>query len=156
MVASAKLQAAAVFAIEVQEVVTLKQLIGELGERHAMVGISGKAFLHRILCHHIVDSDVLADVANEVEESIALHPIVVVHQHSRIGGIAVEIKKLGKLSLDALLIVAQGVLVDEHTFLALHRRVANHARGAADKGDWAVARTLQVAKHHHAHQVTDM
>ena len=68
LVATAHLQAASLVLIEVEEVIALEQLVAELGERHTVVGIGGKALLDAVLCHHVVDGDVLANVANEVQE----------------------------------------------------------------------------------------
>ena len=64
--------------------------------------------------------------------------------------------ELGELGLDALLVVAQSVLVEEVALLGFHGRVAYHARSSADKGDGAVAGVLEVLEHHDADQVADM
>ena len=73
-----------------------------------------------------------------------------------VGGVAVEVEKLGQLAAYALLVVAQGGLVDEHALLRLHRGVAYHAGGAAYEGDGPVAGALEVLEHHDAHQVAYM
>ena len=156
LVAATHLQAASLGLIEVQIVVALQQLVAELGERHAVVGIGGQTFLDRVLGHHVVDGDVLADVADEVEEAVALHPVIVVDQDGVVGRITVKVQELGQLLADALLVVAQGVLIDEHALLRLHRRVANHACGSANQGDGPVSGTLQVLEHHDAHQVANV
>ena len=83
LVGSAQLHLAAVFLVEVHEIETLHQLVGEFGERHA-VALAVETLLDRILGHHVVDRDQLADVADEVEEADPLHPVVVVdHQRGR-------------------------------------------------------------------------
>ena len=121
-----------------------------------MVGIGGKALLHAVLSHHVVHGDVLANVADEVQERELLHPVVVVDQHGVVGSIAVEVEEVGQLATDALLVVAQGFLVDEFALLRLHLGVANHARGTAHKGDGTVTSALEVLEHHDAHQVTNV
>ena len=156
LVAAAHLQLAALGAVQVQEVVALQQLVGELGERHAVVGVGGQALLDRVLGHHVVDGDVLANVAYELQEAVVFHPVVVVDQDGVVGGVAVEVEKLGQLAAYALLVVAQGGLVDEHALLRLHRGVAYHAGGAAYEGDGPVAGALEVLEHHDAHQVAYM
>ena len=121
-----------------------------------MVGIGGEALLDRVLGHHVVHGDVLANVANEVQEREVLHPVVVVHEDSVVGRIAVKVEELGELLAYALLVVAQGGLVDEFALLRLHRGVANHARGAAHQSDGTVTCALQVLEHHDAHPLPDV
>ena len=142
--------------VEVEEIVALQQLVGKFGERHTVVGISREAFFHRVFRHHIVDGDVLAHIADKLEETVVFHPIVVVDQDGGIGRIAVEIEEFFQLLAQAFLIVAQRMFIDKHTLLALHRRVANHTGGTANECDGAVSGTLKVLQHHNAHQVSDM
>ena len=77
-------------AIEGQKIISLKELIAELGERKACL----EAFLDRVLGHHIIHSDMLAHIADEIKEKIILHPVVVVDNFRAIGGI-VEIEEFG-------------------------------------------------------------
>ena len=142
--------------IEVEEVVALEQLVGELGERHTVVGIGSQALLDAVLCHHVVDGDVLADVADEAQEGEILHPVIVVHHDGVVRSIAVKVQELGQLLADALLVVTQGLLVDELALLRLHRGVTDHARGTTDQGYGTMSGTLQVLEHHHAHEVADV
>ena len=65
--------------IEIEEVIALQQLIRELRERHTNTGVTAQTLLHRVFGHHIIDGDVLTDVANKIQEGIVFHPIVVVH-----------------------------------------------------------------------------
>ena len=51
-----------------QEVVSLKQLVGEFRERQAVARFSVEAAFYGILSHHIVYGDVLAYLAGKVEE----------------------------------------------------------------------------------------
>ena len=153
LVGTAHLQLAPHGFIQVQEVIPLQQLVRKLGERHTVLRVAAKALLHRILCHHIVDGNVLAYVADEIKETIVLHPVIVVDKDGVVGRIAVKVEELGKLPLYAFLIVAQCRLVDENAFLRFHRRVAYHARGTTHKCNGTVARPLQMLQHHHAHQV---
>ena len=103
-----------------------------------------------VLGHHVVHGDVLAHLAGEVEEGEVLHPVVVVHHFGGIRLLRLEVEELGHLLFDALLVVAQGFFVEQVTFLALARRVANHACCAAHEDDGLVAAALQVAEHHYA------
>ena len=143
--------------VEVEVVVALQELVGELGERHALgTVLAREATLHRILRHHIVDGDELADVADEVKEREVLHPIVVVDELCVVGSIALEIEELGQLLADALLVVTQHRLINQYTLLRLARRIANHTRGSTNQSVRLVSATLEVTKHHHTHQVADV
>ena len=155
LVGAAQLDFAVHRLVEVQEVVALHELVGELGERHA-VTLAVEALLDRILGHHVVDGDALADVADEVQEGEVLHPVVVVDHACGVGGVRVEVEQLGQLPLDGLLVVAQRLLVEQVALLRLARGVANHARGAAHEGQRTVAAQLEVLENHHAHQVADV
>ena len=138
-----------------QEVVALNQLVGELGERHA-VALAVEAFLHGVFGHHVVDSDALADVADEIEEREFLHPVVVVDQRGGVRGVGVEVEQFGQLAFDRLLIVTQGLFVEQVALLRFARGVADHARRTAHEGQRTVAAHLEVLEDHHAHQVADM
>ena len=155
LVGSAQLHLAAVFLVEVHEIETLHQLVGEFGERHA-VALAVETFLDRILGHHVVDRDQLADVTDEVEEADPLHPVVVVDHQCGVGGVGVEVDEFGQLPLDRLLIAAQRLLVEQVALLRLARRIADHARCAADQCDGTVAAHLEMFENHHSHQMSDM
>ena len=156
LIAATHLQATVFVLIEEHEVVTLEQLVGELGERHAHVRIGAEAFLDGVFGHHIVHGDVLADVSDEVEEGVILHPVVVVDQLGGVGRVGVKVEELGQLTLDALLVVSEGGFVEEVAFGRFHRGVTDHAGGAANKGDGPMSSALEVTEHHHADQVSDM
>ena len=98
----------------------------------------------------------LADVADEIEEREVLHPVVVVDHDGRVGRVAVEIEEAGKLLLDALLVVAQRLGVEQVALGRLHRRVADHSRGTAYQGHRTMAAVLQVLEHHNSYEVSYM
>ena len=156
LVGAAQLKAASLLLVEVEEVVALEKLVGEFGERHPLARFARKTLLHGVLGHHVVDGQILAHVADKVEECVVLHPVVVVHEDGGVGGVAVEVEEAGQLTLDGLLVMAQCSHVEELALLALHRGVANHAGGASHQRDGLVAGALQVFEHHHPHEVADM
>ena len=156
LVVAAKLQAHTIVLILIKEVVALEQLIGELSEGQTVAGLAVETFLHAVLGHHIVDGDVLSDVAHEVEELIVLHPVVVVDQLGLVGLRTVEVEELADLLLDGLLVVIERVLVEEVALLALARRIADHTRGTADEQIRLMSAALQVTQHHDAAKVSDM
>ena len=139
-----------------EEVVALEELVGKFGEGKAVAGLTVEALLHAVLGHHVVDGDVLADLAGEVEEGEVLHPVVVVHEFGRVGRVGVEVEEVRKLLLDTFHVVAEHIFGEEVALGTLARGVANHARGAAHEGEGLVARALEVAEHHHGAEVSDM
>ena len=157
MVGAAQLQLAVLMLVEVEVVVALQELVGELGERHALGTILAReTTLYRILRHHIVDGDELADVANEVKEREVLHPVVVVDELGVVGSIALEVEELGQLLADAFLVVTKHRLIDEHALLRLARRIANHTRGTTNQRIRLMTTTLEMPEHHHANKVADV
>ncbi|OAV73814.1 hypothetical protein Barb7_02798 [Bacteroidales bacterium Barb7] len=150
------MQAAAFLSVEIEEIVALQQLVGKFGERHTRIVFRRQAFLDGILRHHIIDGKMFPHIADKVEEGILLHPVVVVHQFGGIGCIGIKVEKLRQLFPDALLIAAEGRLVQQVALGGLHRRVANHAGSSSDEGNGTVSGTLEMLEHHYAHQVTDM
>ncbi len=94
--------------VQIQEVVTLYQLVREFCEGHA-IAFTVEALLDRVLGHHIVDGDVLADVADEVEEGELAHPVVVVDEHCGIATGFFKVEEFLQLLPDASLVVTQSV-----------------------------------------------
>ena len=155
LVGTAELDFAVHGLVEVQKVVALHELVGEFGERHA-VALAVETLLDRILGHHIIDRNALADVADEIEERKLLHPVVVVDHDGGVGSVGLEIEQFGQLALDGLLVVTQRLLVEQVALLRLARGVADHARSAPDEGQRTMAAQLEVLENHHADQVADM
>ncbi len=79
------------------EVIPLHDLVGKLCVRNPCLD----PFFHRLLTHHVVDSEVFSDISEEVNEADAAKPVVVVDHDSFIFAIF-KIKKARKLSLDRL------------------------------------------------------
>ena len=105
LVIASELQTHAMMLIEIEEIVALKQLISELGERKSVVSLAVQALLYAVFSHHVVDGDVLAHLSCKVKKGELLHPIVVIDQLGLVGFAAIEVKKLCNLPLDGLLIV---------------------------------------------------
>ena len=139
--------------IEVQKVGSLNQLIGKFGKRHT-VTFAIEAFFDGI--HHVIDGNALADFADELEERVIFHPVVVVDHFGCIGGIRFEIDQVAQLTFDRLLIVAQGLFVEQVTLERFTRRVTDHTGRTTDQKDRFVAATLKMFQNHDADQVADM
>jgi len=151
LVAPAHLDLAAVLLVQVHEIVGLQEHIAELGVAQPAVGALQAGF-DRVLGEHHVDGEVLAHVAQELQEAEAAHPIVVVH-HQRCVGLGGEVEEPAKLLLDGTRIGAEHLRREQTPLLALSTRVADHAGGPADQGDGAVAPLLESAQDHQRHQV---
>ena len=96
--------------VEVQEVCALHELVGELGERHA-VAFAVEALLDGVFRHHVVDGDAFADVPDEFEERKIFHPVVVVDHLRGIRGFRREIHQAAQLLLDSFLVAVQRFFV---------------------------------------------
>ncbi len=81
-------------AVKIEEVVSLQELVGEFGKRKPVACFSIETFLHAVFCHHVVHGDVFADVAYEVEETVILHPVVVVHEFCAVWCIAFKVEEM--------------------------------------------------------------
>ena len=132
---------------QVVKVVALNELVAELRETDARF----LATFDGILGEHVVDGDVLAHVANELEEAHLFEPVVVVDDAGSVR--TAKVQKLLELAALAREVVLQRFHVKQLALSRLKRRIAHHAGGAAHKGEWLVARTLKVHQHHHLHEV---
>jgi hypothetical protein len=79
LIGPADLQPAAVQPAELHEVERLEQHVGEF--RVADPGFGLGARVHRVLGEHVVDGEMLAVVAQELEEADAAGPVGVVGHH---------------------------------------------------------------------------
>ena len=131
LVGTAHLHEAVLVLVEIDKIVALKELVGELGERHTLCELAVETFLHRVLRHHIIDGDEFADVTGEIQEGVVLHPVVVVHELRGIGFVAVEIQEVLQLLADAGYVMAQCLLGEEVTLGGLAGGVSDHTRSAA-------------------------
>ena len=112
LVGTAHLQLAVLGLVEVEKVIALQQLVGELRERKSVACLSVQTFLYGILGHHVVDGNVLADGTGKIEEREILHPVVVVDEFRPIRCIAFEIKELAQLLFDTLLVMSQRFFIE--------------------------------------------
>ena len=147
LVASAHLQADSVVLPQVVKVVALNELVAELREADARF----LAAFHRILGQHVVDRDVLAHVANELEEAHFFEPIVVVHDAGSVR--TAKVQELFELVPLARKVVLQRVHIEQLALGRLERRIAHHAGSAPNQRIGLVARPLKMHEHHDLHQV---
>ena len=136
------------------EIVGLQQRVGEFGEGQALGRVLDAAS-DVLLGDHFVDREELAHVAQELEEVHGAQPVVVVDQQ---GGIlpAVEADEVRQLLFDAFHVVPDLIHRQQIAFVALHRRVADHARAAAGQHDGPVPEPLQPGQPHQRDQMSDV
>ena len=138
--------------VEAEEVVGLQQHVAELGVRDAVVGTL-EAGLDRLLAHHLVDGEVLADVAQVLERGQRTEPVDVVEQQAPFLG---QVEELPELGADALDVGGDGVQGEELTLILFAAWVADHARAAAGQGDGAVATCLEPAQRAELEEVANV
>jgi len=107
LVAAAHLERAAVIQVQAQKVVGLQQHVAELGEGQALFALQPR--LDRVLSRHVVDGEVLADVAQELDQVELAQPVGVVEQQRRVGH-ALKGQEMGKLGLDPFQVASKLLL----------------------------------------------
>ena len=153
LVGAADLEATALRAGEVHEVVRLQQHVRELGVADA--GLALEAAADGVLRRHVVDRQVLADVAQELEIPEASHPVGVV-RHARPGGGVIEREQPAELGADPRDVRGERGVVEQVALVRLARGIADHARRAADDDDRPVPRELEALEQDRRHEVADV
>ena len=151
LVSPADLKRAAVGVIEVEEIVSLEDLVAELRKGHPAVSRL-EALLDTLLRKHLGNAEVDADVTQEVNGADILVPVVVVDQDGRILP-AVKVEEAGEVFLDS-----PDILLDlfdgQHLALdRLPRGVADQAGCPADQGDHLVAGALHTGQGHNGDKI---
>ena len=151
LVASAHLENAAVSVVQCEEVVGLQQHIAELG-----VGDSvGHSAADGLLGEHVVDAEVLAHVAHEVNRVDLFQPVGIVDEERRIVP-GVEIQVSRQLRPDALQVLLQDFPGQKWAFFGLSSRIADEPGSATRNRDWRVAAFLHSHQHHYPEKVADV
>ncbi len=139
-----------------QKIKTLHQLVGKLRKRHPCSCLRRKPLFNGVFRHHVVHSNVFSYVADEIKEGKILHPVVVVDKFSRIRLVRIKIKEFCQLIFYTLLVMSQCGLIEQVSLRRFHGRISNHSCSSANQGNGFMPRTLEMLKHHHAHQVPDV
>ena len=147
LVGAADLQLAAQVLVEVGVVVGLQEHVAELGVGDAV--LPGHPGLHAVAGHHLVHGDVLAHVAQEVEQAELARPSQVVDQLP--GALGPEDPP--DLGLDGGHVGRHGLRVEQVPLLRPAARVADHARGPTGQREGAVAGVLEAAQQDQPDQV---
>ena len=151
LVGSAKLKHAMVFVEQVHEVVALQHLVAELGEGNAIFRIQPTG--NGVFGEHGTQTEVLADVTQEVDDVHGGRPIVIGHETDRIA--AFHFENAADLRFQTLGPTSHDVFRIERTFARL-ARIADQAGGAADQGNRMMACCLKVTHVDELHQIANM
>ena len=151
LVGSAKLQHALVFVEQMQEVVALQHLIAELGEGNALFRIQSTG--DGVFGKHGAQTEVLADVTQEVDDVHGGSPIVIGHETNRVA--AFHFENAADLRLQTLGPTSHDILRIQRAFARL-ARIADQTGGAADQSNRMMTRSLKMAHIDQLHQIADM
>ncbi len=121
------------------EVERLQQHVRELGVADAGLAVEPRAY--RVLRHHVIHGEVLADVAQELEIADAARPVRVVDDRGRVAP-GREVEEALELLADARDVSLELLVGEQITLGALAGRVADHAGSAADEHDRLVTVAL--------------
>ncbi len=138
--------------VEAQEVDRLDDHVAELGVGDARIALQPRA--HGLLGHHRVDAEVLADVAQVLDQVDLCEPVEIVdHQRGvRAGEVEVTFElaaRDGGVAGDLL----HGLQV---ALSRLAAGIADHAGTGADDDDGPVTSALEVRQRHHGDEVADL
>ena len=139
---------ALVFA-EMPEVVGLQEHVRELGVRDAVLALHARA--HGFFGNHLIDGEVFADVAQEIEGAHRCGPVGVVDQARRVR--TVEIENPLELLLHTRHVVRERLAIEQVPLFAASTWVTDHASGSAGQHHRAMSGQLETAQHHLAEQV---
>ena len=141
LVRAANLQADAVQFIQAGKVITLQQVVGELGKGDALV-VTVQTLLHRFFVNHLVNGEVFANVAQEGQHVHAAKPVIVVGRNRRVVT-AVKVEERRNLFADLIHPLLHGVFGVQFTLGSFKAWVANQTGRAANQCDRLVARHLE-------------
>jgi hypothetical protein len=152
LIAAADLDGHALVLVEVGEVVGLEDHVGELGVGDPLLAVV-EPRLYRLLLHHHVDAEVLADVAEGLDVAQPAQPVEVVDD-----------RVVGALNRAEDGLVDRALSVDigrddvggvELALGGLARGVADEARAAPHDDDGGVPRALDMGEEHDRDEVAD-
>ena len=151
LVGTAKLQRAVVLIEQVQEVVALQHLVAEFGEGDALFGI--ETACDRVFGEHGAQTEVLADIAQKIDDAHLRGPVVVGDETDRIASFGIE--NAADLLLQTFGPSCHDVLGVQRAFAGL-ARIADQTGRAAHQCNGMVACELQVAHVDELYQIADM
>ena len=138
--------------VQLQEVVGLQDLVAELGVADPPGLQPG---LDRFPAEHLVDREVLADVAEELQRRQRPGPVQVA-DHQRTGRPGAEVQEPGHLAADPLHPLGDRLARVEYPLGRLPAGIPDQPGRPADQRDRPVAGQLEAAHGEQQHQVADV
>ncbi len=146
LVAPPELEPAVEGVVEMEVVVGLEEHVAELGVGDPLVG-SLQPRTDRVLRGHLPDGEVLAHVAEELEQTERPQPVRVVDEQRRRSILAtLEVEEPPQLVVDALAVRAQLVGRQQRPLLRFAPRIADEPGPASCQRDGTVAGQLEAAE----------
>src|SRR5690348_2526377 len=153
LVVAARLHRTVEMVEEMQEVDRLEDHVAELGVRDAL-GTVFQPRAHGLLGDHHIDGEVLADVAQVLDQRHLAEPVGVVHHHRAV--LALEREKRFELAANQLGVRVYLLSAEQHALLRFEAGVADHPGPAANQQQWAMPGALKVGQHHDRHEIADL
>ena len=156
LVAPTQLQAALVGVVQVEVVVCLEQHVAELGVGDALVGTL-EARLDGLLGSHLVDGEVLAHLAQELDQAERAKPLGVVEQKSlSCSGRRREVQEAPELAPYPLEVCLKLLARQKGAFVRLATGIADETGAPAGEKYRAVAGHLEAAQGENTEEMADM
>ena len=151
LVGPPELQFAVVVSKQVEKVICLKEHVGELGVRNAVL----HARLHRLLLEHARNGKVFPYITKERYQFELLEPGRVVH-HLCARWARAEIEEPFELLPLPGHVFGHGVLREQRALFALAARVPDQTGPATYEHDGFVPSVLKVRQQHHGHEIANL
>ena len=127
--------------VQTGKVITLQQVVGELGKGDTLV-VTVQTLLHGLFVNHLVNREVLADVAQEGQHVHAAKPVVVVRGNGRVIT-TVEVEERCNLFADLIHPLLHGIFGIQFTLSGFKAWVTNQTGRAAHQRNRLMARHLE-------------
>ncbi len=154
LVGAADLQLDAMHTVQAGEVVALQQVIGEFGEGDADI-VAIQALLNRFLVNHLVNGEVLTDVAQEGQHIHAAKPVVVIGGDGAVSP-TIEIQERCDLVADLLDPTLYRLFRIQLTLARLETRVADQPCRPADQRHRLMPGQLEALQTQQGNQMAQM
>ncbi len=154
LIRTTNLQRHTVQLVQAGEVITLQQIIGELGKGDALI-VTVQTLLHRFFVDHLVNREVLADITQEGQHVHAAKPVVVVGGDGAVAA-AIEVEEWRHLLADLFNPFVDGFTGIKFTLCGFEARVANQAGCTTDQRHRLVAGILKTLQAEQRYQMAQM
>ena len=154
LIAAADLQVAVVRLFEVKEIERLQKHIRKFGVTDADVAVF-HAGADAFFGDHCVDGEMLADVAQEIEQRDGVRPVGIVEQLGGVFG-GLKIEELGELHLHRGDVGGEQFGRKQIALGGFATRIANGTGGPAGERDGNVAEILKTPQRNQRHEVADV